>query len=118
MHDVGKIGVPDAILLKPGPLTRDEFEVVKQHAQLSAQIVSDVLSAEQVAWVLGHHERWDGSGYPRALPGDRIPQGALILALADAWDVMTSDRPYAGARSEDEALHEAKASAGRHFAPA
>ena len=94
LHDVGKIGVPDAILLKDGPLEDDEFAVVREHSVLGARIVGDVLDEEQIAWIAGHHERPDGSGYPAALTDDAVPDGAALLALADAWDVMVSDRSY------------------------
>ena len=117
VHDVGKIGVPDAILLKPARLDPDEYREVKRHPRLSAEIVDDVLSDEQVAWVLGHHERFDGRGYPDGLAGDSIPIGARILAAADAWDVMTSERPYSGARSPQEALTEMRELSGRQFCP-
>ena len=94
VHDVGKIGVPDAILLKAGPLTTEEYELVKGHVSLGAQIVSDVLTPEQVRWIETHHERPDGSGYPAGLRGADIPEGGALLALADAWDVMTCPRSY------------------------
>ena len=94
VHDVGKIGTPDAILFKAGPLTSQEREVVQAHAALGAQIVTGVLSDEQVEWVRGHHERIDGTGYPDALVGDEIPEGARLLALADAFDAMASARLY------------------------
>ena len=94
LHDVGKIGVPDAILLKDGPLDEAEFAIVREHAVLGARIVGDVLDAEQIAWIASHHERPDGGGYPGALKGDDVPEGASLLALADAWDVMVSDRSY------------------------
>ncbi|MEW6581492.1 MAG: diguanylate cyclase [Actinomycetota bacterium] len=115
MHDVGKLAVPDAILLKPGPLDPDEYEIVKEHAARGAEIVTGVLGTEQVSWVRGHHERWDGRGYPDALAADAIPDGARLLALADAWDVMTSMRPYSDARSVDQALAECRSEAGRQF---
>jgi len=117
VHDVGKIGVPDAILLKPSRLDPDEYETIKQHPALSAEIVNDVLSTEQVSWVLGHHERYDGGGYPDNLARDLIPIGARILAVADAWDVMTSERPYSRTRSRDDALEEVRAQAGQQFCP-
>ena len=117
VHDVGKIGVPDAILLKPSRLDPEEYREIKRHPGLSAEIVDDVLTHEQVAWVLGHHERVDGGGYPGGLVGDAIPLGARILAAADAWDVMTSERPYSAARSAQEALREMKAQSGRQFCP-
>ena len=118
LHDVGKIGVPDAILFKPGRLTADEYEVVKSHAELGARIIADVVTPEQTAWVRHHHERMDGSGYPDGLTGDAIPDGARILALADAWDVMTAERPYkAGRLSPEEALLECRRHAGTQFCP-
>jgi diguanylate cyclase (GGDEF)-like protein len=118
VHDVGKIGVPDAILLKPSRLTPYEYERVKQHAALGADILSGVLSAEQVNWVRHHHERCDGRGYPDALPGAGTAEGAQILALADAWDVMTGPaRSYSKARPVLEALEECRREAGAQFAP-
>ncbi len=115
LHDVGKIGVPDAILLKDGPLDEEEFAVVREHPMLGARIVGDVLDEEQIAWIAGHHERPDGSGYPAALKGDALPEGASLLALADAWDVMVSDRSYSPPMTLDEALAEAQARAGTQF---
>jgi diguanylate cyclase (GGDEF)-like protein/PAS domain S-box-containing protein len=117
VHDVGKIGIPDAILLKPDRLTRDEYEQVKAHAALGAQIVNDILLPEQVAWVRHHHERWDGAGYPDAIAGEDIPVGARILAVADSWDVMTSERAYHVPRTLPEALEEVRRSTGGQFAP-
>jgi diguanylate cyclase (GGDEF)-like protein/putative nucleotidyltransferase with HDIG domain len=116
LHDVGKIGVPDAILLKEGPLEDDEFAIVREHAVLGARIVGDVLEAEQIAWIAGHHERPDGAGYPGALEGDDVPEGASLLALADAWDVMVSDRSYSPPMTVEAALAEARARAGTQFA--
>jgi diguanylate cyclase (GGDEF)-like protein len=115
VHDVGKIGVPDRILFKPGRLSHEEYEEIKQHARIGAEMVVDVLTPEQVDWVRGHHERWDGAGYPSGLKGDRIPLGAQILALADSWDVMTSVRPYHEPLSIDEALAECRRCAGGQF---
>lgn len=115
MHDVGKLAVPDAILLKPGPLTAPEFEVIKEHAARGAEIVLGVLSPEQVSWVRHHHERWDGQGYPDGLRGEQIPDGAMVLALADAWDAMTTERSYSHALSEEEALVECRRFAGEQF---
>jgi diguanylate cyclase (GGDEF)-like protein len=118
LHDVGKIGVPDAILLKDGPLDDDEFAIVREHSVLGARIVGDVLDDEQVAWIAGHHERPDGSGYPGALTGDDVPEGAALLALADAWDVMVSERSYSPPMTLDAALAEIRARAGTQFAAA
>jgi diguanylate cyclase (GGDEF)-like protein/PAS domain S-box-containing protein len=117
VHDVGKIAVPDAILFKPDRLTPDEFRRVMAHAALGAEIVADVLSSAQVAWVRGHHERWDGQGYPDRLAGEGIPEGARILTLADAWDVMTSERPYGVPLSREDALAECRRCSGAQFWP-
>jgi diguanylate cyclase (GGDEF)-like protein len=116
VHDVGKIGVRDAVLLKNGPLTPGEWEEVKQHAVLGAQIVQEVLSDEQVAWIRGHHERPDGRGYPDGLSEGDISEGAALLALADAFDVMTLSRPYSAPRSVEDALRECRDLVGRQFA--
>lgn len=117
VHDVGKIGVPDAILFKPSRLTDGEYREIMRHATIGAEILTDVLSVEQVAWVRGHHERWDGAGYPDGLAGEVIPPGARVLALADAWDVMTSRRPYHEPLDRDAAMAECLRCAGEQFAP-
>lgn len=117
VHDVGKIGIPDRILLKPGRLTEAEYEEIKRHAALGAHMLDDVLRPDQVAWVRAHHERYDGRGYPDGLAGDAIPDGGRILALADAWDVMTSARPYSEPMSPDAALAECRRHRGTQFAP-
>jgi putative nucleotidyltransferase with HDIG domain len=117
LHDVGKIRVPDAVLFKPGALSDREYDQVKQHAALGAEIADEVLAPDQVAWIRGHHERWDGRGYPDGLAGPTIPQGARILALADAWDVMTSVRSYKEPRRVEEALVEVRRHHGTQFAP-
>ncbi len=117
LHDVGKIGVPDAVLFKPGRLTPEEYEQVKQHAPLGANIAAEVLDDEQVEWIRHHHERWDGTGYPDGLSGEQAGDGAQILALADAWDVMTSLRSYKSPLAMGAALEECRAQAGRQFAP-
>lgn len=117
LHDVGKICVPDSILLTPGPLSPDEYEVIKQHAAAGARIVSTVLDDHQVAWVRHHHERWDGRGYPDRLEGDEIPEGAAILSVADAWDAMTHRSWVGDALSEAAAVRECRQEAGHQFAP-
>ena len=117
VHDVGKIGVPDAVLTKTGPLNAEEHELIKQHAALSTQIVAEVLDDEQTAWVAAHHERPDGRGYPRGLTADEIPSGAALLAVADAWDVMTMSRPYSVPKPPEEALAECRELAGAQFTP-
>ena len=117
VHDVGKLAISDAILLKAGPLTPEEYEGLKAHAVLGAEIVSEVFADDQVAWVRGHHERWDGRGYPDGLAGMDLSEGAAILALADAWDAMTSARPYRAAGSAEDALAECARESGAQFAP-
>ncbi len=117
VHDVGKIGVPDSILRKNSPLTAAEVEVMKTHAALGARIVQDVLSPEQALWVLHHHERWDGSGYPRGVAGEFIPEGAQILAVADAWDAMTANRHYRASLAIDDVLDQLRAGRGRQWSP-
>lgn len=117
VHDVGKISVPDAILFKPGSITDEEFQRVQTHSAIGAQMVDGVLADDQVSWIRGHHERWDGGGYPDGLAGMDIPVGARLIALADAWDVITSERPYKPALSHEDALDEIRASSGTHFWP-
>ena len=117
IHDVGKIGVPSEILLKPGRLTPTEYDVVKTHAALGAEIAGDVLDDEQIAWLRGHHENHDGSGYPDGLIGG-APDGTAILRVADSWDVMTGVRPYSPAMTTTEAVAECRRCAGNEFHPA
>ena len=117
VHDVGKIGVPDSILRKTEALTVAEADVMKTHAALGARIVQDVLSPEQALWVLHHHERWDGQGYPQRIAGEAIPEGAQILAVADAWDAMTANRHYRSALAVEEALNELTAGRGTQWSP-
>jgi diguanylate cyclase (GGDEF)-like protein len=115
IHDVGKIGVSDAVLLHSGPLDEGERRQVQQHAALSAQIAEEALSPEQVSWIACHHERPDATGYPQGLRGEEIPEGAALLAMADAWDVMTISRPYSAPKSPEEALAECLAAEGTQF---
>ena len=117
LHDVGKIGVPDSLLFKPDRLTGAEKQQVEAHAALGAEIVSDVLTPEQVTWVRGHHERWDGLGYPDRISGDNLAAGARIISVADAWDAMTSVRTYGRTREGSEAAGEIAAESGRQFCP-
>ena len=117
MHDVGKLAIPDAVLLKAGPLSLGEYAALKAHAAVGSEIVSEAFDAEQVAWVRGHHERWDGRGYPEGLVAGAISDGAAILALADAWDAMTSARPYRPAGTPEDALDECRRERGGQFAP-
>jgi putative nucleotidyltransferase with HDIG domain len=113
LHDVGKIGIPDAVLRKPGQLTADEYEIVKQHVALGDSIVRNVDNVDLVrAGIRHHHERWDGRGYLHALAGEDIPLIARILAVADAFSAMTTTRPYRKALSVEEALRRLGDAAG------
>jgi putative two-component system response regulator len=121
MHDVGKIGIPDAILFKRGPLTREERSIMESHTLIGSRILSNSPSelmqlGEVVA--LSHHERWDGSGYPRGLRGDQIPLSGRICAVADVFDAMTTRRPYRAAIAVEEVLAEMKRGRGLYFDPA
>jgi putative two-component system response regulator len=121
LHDIGKIGIPDAVLLKPGRLTPEEWEVMKSHTVIGARILAEGSSevirlAEHIA--RSHHERWDGGGYPMGLAGTDIPLPARIVALADVYDALTSDRPYRAAWSVPRVLEEIRSLRGTHFDPA
>jgi HD-GYP domain-containing protein (c-di-GMP phosphodiesterase class II) len=120
MHDIGKLGIPDAILLKPGKLTADEFKVMESHTLFGGKILenakADLLRAsEQIA--LTHHEKWDGSGYPRGLQGENIPLCGRIVALADVFDALTSKRCYKPAFPLEDSLRIIREGKGRHFDP-
>jgi diguanylate cyclase (GGDEF)-like protein/putative nucleotidyltransferase with HDIG domain len=118
LHDVGKIGISDAILRKPGPLTEEEYAVMQTHAQLGCHIVSATERYEEARWILHHHERIDGAGYPDALVAHQIPLESRIIAVADAYEAITSDRPYRRGRPLDVALHVLDEHAGTQFDPA
>ncbi|GAA3582482.1 HD-GYP domain-containing protein [Marinobacter xestospongiae] len=120
MHDIGKIGIPDAVLLKPGRLDQDEWQIMRQHAEIGARIIGEdgsrlLRMARDIA--LYHHEKWDGSGYPYGLSGTDIPTEARIVALADVFDALTSERPYKKAWSIDDASALIREENGRHFDP-
>jgi putative two-component system response regulator len=120
MHDVGKIGIPDSILQKPGELTPEEREIMKRHAQIGAQILggSDIPLLDLAAEIaLSHHEKWDGSGYPHGLAGEAIPESGRIVAVADVYDALVYDRVYRPAIPEDEALSMMLETRGAHFEP-
>jgi HD-GYP domain-containing protein (c-di-GMP phosphodiesterase class II) len=118
LHDVGKIAIPDVILNKPGALTREEREVIETHPQVGHDLVLPITSLHEVLpAVLHHHERWDGTGYPRALASDGIPLVARIVALADVWDALTSDRSYRPGLTPGAALAHIAAGSGTHFDP-
>lgn len=116
LHDIGKIGVEDQILYKPGPLTDREWEIMKTHPEIGAQMVGGLTGMENIAaMILGHHERMDGSGYPRGLAGEQIPLGARILAVVDSYSAMTEGRPYRSAKSHEEAIIELKNLSGKQY---
>jgi PAS domain S-box-containing protein/putative nucleotidyltransferase with HDIG domain len=118
LHDIGKIGIPDSILRKAAPLTDDEWVSMREHPLIGETILLPVERMREVARIVRHHqERWDGSGYPDHLQGDGIPLGARILAVVDAYSVITDDRPYKTARSHDEAVAELRRCADRQFDP-
>src|SRR5262249_4095691 len=117
-HDIGKIGMPDSILTKPGKLDRAEAAVMRQHVDRGAEIVARISSlSDCVPAVRHHHERWDGLGYPDRLSGKDIPIEAAIIAIADAWDAMTTDRPYAVALDANEAMLQIHAGRGKQCTP-
>jgi putative two-component system response regulator len=120
LHDIGKIGIPDVILLKPSRLTDEEFEVIRTHTSIGGEILAGSQSpllrlAERIA--LTHHERWDGRGYPHGLHGDTIPMAGRIVAVADVFDALTHERPYKQAWPVDDAVAEILSQAGRQFEP-
>jgi putative two-component system response regulator len=120
MHDIGKIGIPDNVLRKPGKLDADEWAVMQKHVEIGGDIIGDSDSlllqmAQEIA--LNHHEKWDGSGYPNQLKGEQIPLSARIVAIADVFDALTSVRPYKKAWSIEETLALLERDAGTHFDP-
>ena len=120
MHDVGKIGIPDKILMKPGKLTDEEFDFMKTHTTIGAKILADSKAeilqlAQQIA--ISHHEKWNGRGYPQGLAGDTIPLAARIVGLADVFDALTSKRPYKDPFPVEVALDIIKKECGEHFDP-
>ncbi|MFI5401499.1 MAG: HD-GYP domain-containing protein [Planctomycetota bacterium] len=118
LHDVGKIGVPDAILLKPGKLTDSEWEVMRRHTVIGHQMISRIKFLRGAAdIVLHHHERWDGGGYPQGVSGEEVPLGARIFSIIDTFDAMTSKRPYKEALSNATARAEILRCAGTQFDP-
>jgi len=119
LHDVGKIGVPNQVLQKPGPLSSSEWQLIQAHPMIGAEILGEVtlLQGQGLDIVRSHHERWDGNGYPGGLVGEQIPLGARIFALADTLDAMTSDRPYRPALTWEQATDEILGQTGRQFDP-
>jgi len=119
LHDIGKMGIPDHILLKPGPLTDDEWVIMKKHPGYALDLLSPIAYLRPALDIpYAHHEKWDGTGYPRGLRGEQIPLAARIFAVIDVWDALRSDRPYRPAWSHDKALTHIREQAGKHFDPA
>ena len=117
LHDVGKLGIDEDVLRKPGPLSSKELEQIRNHPDTGAELAVNALDEEQLSWIRHHHERWDGAGYPTGLAGELIPAGARLLALAEAWDSMTSSRVYGDALDSAGALAECVRERGAQFAP-
>lgn len=118
LHDAGKVGVPDAILRKPGPLTPDEWRVMRMHPEFSWAVLRLVPGLERASlFALHHHEKYDGSGYPAGLRGDDIPIGSRVVSVIDAFDAMVAMRPYKSGLPCEEALRRLVADSGRHFDP-
>jgi response regulator RpfG family c-di-GMP phosphodiesterase len=120
LHDVGKIGIPEQILLKPGPLSNDEWEIMRRHPEMGWRILGSIqfLQGQAMGVVLSHHERWDGHGYPHRLEEKEIPIGARLFGVVDAFDAMTQDRPYRTALPVGDALKEIVEHSGSQFDPA
>jgi HD-GYP domain-containing protein (c-di-GMP phosphodiesterase class II) len=118
LHDIGKMGVPDAILLKPGPLTDAEWEVMRQHPTFAYQLLSPITFLRPALDIPHcHHEKWDGTGYPNQLKGEQIPLAARLFAVVDVWDALTSDRPYRPAWPKERVLAHIQSRSGSHFDP-
>jgi putative nucleotidyltransferase with HDIG domain len=118
LHDIGKIGVPDSILRKPGKLTDEEWEIMRKHPEYAFNIISPIeylRSALDIPYC--HHEKWDGTGYPRGLKEREIPLPARLFAVIDVYDALTSDRPYRKAWTNEEAIDYIRAESGKHFDP-
>jgi HD-GYP domain-containing protein (c-di-GMP phosphodiesterase class II) len=118
LHDVGKVGIPDGVLLKPGPLSDGEMEIVRCHSIIGSRIVASVAGLAHIAPAIrSGHERWDGTGYPDGLYGAEIPIYSRVIAVCDAYDAMTSDRPYRPALTTERARSEISRHAGSQFCP-
>jgi len=118
LHDIGKLGVPDNILLKADELTDEEWEIMRKHPQFAYEMLSSIRYLQPALDIpYCHHERWDGTGYPRGLRGEEIPIAARIFAVADVWDAITSDRPYRKGWSQDEARRYIEEQSGKYFDP-
>jgi putative nucleotidyltransferase with HDIG domain len=119
LHDIGKIAVPDAILNKPGPLTEEEWVIMRRHPEYAYNLLSPIPFLRPALEIpYSHHERWDGAGYPRGLRGADIPQAARLFAVVDVWDALRSDRAYRPALPTDQVITHLRANLGTHFDPA
>jgi len=119
LHDIGKMGVPDAILLKPGPLTDDEWRVMRMHPVYAKELLSQVDFLQNALTIpYCHHEKWDGTGYPQGLSGEDIPLDARLFCIVDVWDALRSDRPYRKGWPDEKIFEHIKSLAGSHFEPA
>jgi putative nucleotidyltransferase with HDIG domain len=118
LHDIGKLGIPDSILLKPGSLNDEEWEVMRMHPVYSYDMLKSIEYLQSAIDIpYSHHEKWDGTGYPRGLKGEEIPLSARMFAIVDVWDALSSDRPYRKAWPEDQIIDYLRSSAGSHFDP-
>jgi HD-GYP domain-containing protein (c-di-GMP phosphodiesterase class II) len=118
LHDMGKIGIPDSILHKPDKLTDEEWTIMRTHPQLAYEMLYPIEYLRPALEIpLTHHEKWDGTGYPRGLKGEEIPIVARLFAVVDVWDALTSDRPYRPAWSQEESLTYIREQSGKHFDP-
>jgi HD-GYP domain-containing protein (c-di-GMP phosphodiesterase class II) len=118
MHDIGKIGIPDSILHKPEPLADEEWSIMRKHPQFAYDMLASIEYLRPALVIpYNHHEKWDGTGYPRGLTGEEIPMSARLFAIADVWDALTSDRPYRPAWSQEQALAYIREQSGKHFDP-
>ncbi|MDH5506172.1 MAG: HD-GYP domain-containing protein, partial [Anaerolineae bacterium] len=118
LHDIGKMGIPDSILFKEGPLSSEEWEVMRRHPEFAYEMLAPIDFLQPSLDIpYCHHERWDGSGYPRGLVGEQIPLAARIFAIADVWDALSSDRPYRRAWAAQDILPHIKAQSGSYFDP-
>jgi len=118
LHDIGKMGVPDEILLKPGPLTDNEWDIMRKHTEYASDLLRSIDYLRPALDIpFYHHERWDGKGYPRRLQGEQIPLEARIFAVVDVWDALTSDRPYSKAWEPQVAKEYILSQSGAQFDP-
>ena len=118
LHDIGKMGVPDSILLKPGALSVEEWDIMHRHPVYAREMLANIPYLHQALAVpYCHHEKWDGSGYPRGLKGEQIPLAARMFAVVDLFDALTSDRPYRAAWSRERALEYLREQSGKYFDP-